>query len=115
MAQGMGSVVAFGAGLAIDAAFGRDGRLVGSKEGCRAGFGLDSCLESDLEPCFGSCLVEELEPLLGLPKEGLVCRSEENGLAAGVDFFAEYGDVFGLDVGLGRFWVGMTVSCGARD
>jgi len=109
MAQGMGSV-ARGAGLAWGAGFGRDGRAVDSKEG----LGLDSCPWSDLEPCFVSCLAEETGLLPALLKDGLVCRSEENVLATGADFFAEYGDAFGLDVGLGRFWVGMTVSCGAR-
>jgi len=93
IAQGIGRVVAFGAGLAIGAGFGRDGRPVDAKE---------------------ACLAEELEPLPGLPKEGLVFRSEEDGVAAGVGFLAEYGDDFGPDVGWGRFWVGMTVSCGAR-
>lgn len=88
MTEGMGSV-ARGAGLAAVAGFGRDGRAVESKEGCRDGLGLDSCPGFGLEPCFESCLVGELGLLPGLLKEGLVCRSEENVLATGVDFFAE--------------------------
>ena len=93
IAQGTGRVVAFGAGLAIGAGFGRDERPVDAKE---------------------VCLVEELESLPGLPKEGLACRSEEDGVETWAGFLAEYGDDFGPDVGWGRFWVGMTVSCGAR-